>query len=133
MAEALAARLPIPPDVGEAPLIIAVPLHPNRARWRGYNQAVLLANALAARVGWRTAHEALVRRRDTRPQVGLRAAERWHNMKGAFHAEKETVAGQEVLLVDDVFTTGATLSAAAEALHQAQGTAVWAVTLACAL
>ncbi|MBN1285573.1 MAG: ComF family protein [Anaerolineae bacterium] len=132
LTQALAARFPLPDRRLEAALIVAVPLHPNRLRWRGYNQSALLVDALVARTGWPAANAALVRCRDTRPQVGLSAAERWRNVQDAFRADRAVVAGRDVVLVDDVFTTGATLSAAAEALRQAGAATIWAMTLACA-
>jgi ComF family protein len=110
--------------------VVPVPLHPHRVRQRGYNQAVLLARALVPHLGVPSHEEWLVRARDTRSQVGLTRAERWANVDGAFRCTgPAAVAGQRVLLVDDVLTSGATLRAAAEALQAAGADAVWALTL----
>lgn len=110
--------------------VVPVPLHPRRARQRGYNQAVLLARALAPRLGLPLHEEWLLRERDTRPQVGLTRAERWANVDGAFCCTAPiAVAGQRVLLVDDVLTSGATLRAGAGVLRAAGAEGVWALTL----
>ena len=113
---------------GEGPYdaIVPVPLHPSRRRKRGFNQAELLARGLARPVGAPVAG-ALRAVRRTRDQVELSAAGRRANVAGAFAAE-ERVRGR-VLLVDDVFTTGATMSACAGALLRAGAEEVHAVSL----
>ncbi len=103
----------------EADVIAAVPLAPARERERGYNQAELLARALAASTGHPYV-QGLVRTRETADQVGKNAAERHANVRGAFRADAGAFAKKRVLLIDDVCTTGATLDACAVAL-QAQG------------
>ncbi|MGE5138685.1 MAG: ComF family protein [Rudaea sp.] len=103
----------------EADVIAAVPLAPARQRERGYNQAELLARALATS----TRHpyvQGLYRTRETADQVGKNAAERHANVRGAFRADAGAFRKKCVLLIDDVCTTGATLDACAVAL-QAQG------------
>ncbi len=132
IAPTLAAFLPAL-DADPAPdLVIPVPLHPNRQRWRDYNQSALLAQALAARLGVEMNTGALRRVRDTRAQVGLNARLRRLNVKDAFAADPGLVSGRRILLVDDVVTTGATLSACADALRAAGAEGVCAVALACA-
>jgi ComF family protein len=113
--------------------VIPVPLSNKRLRERGYNQAALLARGLAdlARLPYQTA--GLTRVRDTHSQVGLGSAERRANVRGAFAAHRGQVAGQSFILVDDICTTGATLAACAEALHEAGATAIWGLTLGRAL
>lgn len=114
-------------DAGGAPLV-AVPLHAERERARGYNQAALLARALAAQVD-RPCLSLLVRVRATPPQVGLSAVERWRNVAGAF-AATTPLDGARLVLVDDVATTGATLNAAAAALRAAGARWVGGIALA---
>ncbi len=87
-----------------APLLCPVPLHPSRLAARGFDQAWLLARALAHATGAQAAPRALLRNRATRPQVGLGLVARELNVRGAFTATA-TVAGREVVLLDDVLTT----------------------------
>jgi len=114
-----------PPD-----LILPIPLHSRRQRRRGYNQSELLARPLARAVGIPFSAAALRRTRHTPPQVGLGPAARADNVKGAFAADPAAVGGRHVLLIDDVLTTGATMSAAAEALLAAGAASVSAYCLA---
>jgi ComF family protein len=109
-------------------LIVPTPLHPRRRRERGYNQSERLATALSASARIPT-EDALERRRDTRPQVGLTADERVRNVAGAF-AARRSLSGQSVLLIDDVLTTGATLLDCARACRLAGAHDVRALTLA---
>lgn len=97
-------------------LVIPIPLARRRARERGYNQAELLAEPLSVFLETPISKKSLVRMRETVPQAKLSKFERKNNMKGAFLAPKFDRGIQRVLLVDDVYTTGATLDAAAEAL-----------------
>lgn len=118
-------RHPLPGEV-----IVPVPLHPARLRERGYNQAELLARGLGEGLGLPVSPGALTRRRPTPPQARLTARpQRWQNMEGAFQGGNG-VAGKEVLLVDDVATTGATLNAAARALKGTGAKRVWGLTWA---
>lgn len=96
-------------------LIVPVPLHPDREKKRGYNQSALLAQALSERVQGRCQKNAVRRVRYTRPQVGLSAQDRQNNLQGAFEADPTLVAGQHILLLDDVYTTGSTLREVAQA------------------
>jgi ComF family protein len=98
-------------------VLVPVPLHPRRRRERGFNQAEVLAQALARRAGRPCAPAALVRRKDTCPQAGLSAAERRRNVQDAFAVRgRPQIAGRVVTVVDDVLTTGATAQACARAL-----------------
>jgi ComF family protein len=113
-----------------AEVIIPVPLHPSRLAERGYNQATLLARELQTATGLPVATESLVRIRATAPQVTLGAAARQENVLGAFRCCGDTIAGRQAVLVDDLCTTGATLSACSVALQEAGASSVWAYTLA---
>jgi ComF family protein len=112
-----------------ADVIVPVPLHASRLAERGYNQSALLAHVLGQGVGVAVRPELLVRQRATQPQVGLTAQERRQNVGGAF-ACRGQVAGQRVVLVDDVCTTGATLEVCASALKEGGAAVVWGFTLA---
>ncbi|MBI5669015.1 MAG: ComF family protein [Chloroflexi bacterium] len=113
-------------------LIAPVPMHASRLAERGYNQAHLLAEQLAQQAGLPCAPEAVRRWRFTPSQVGLGRAERLENVRDAFEANPLLVQNRTVLLVDDVYTTGATLSTCAEALLQAGATAVYGLTVSVA-
>jgi ComF family protein len=111
--------------------IVPVPLHPSRQRERGYNQAELIARPLAKRLGIKMATYLLVRTRPRPDKSVLTLKERWESVRGAY----ETRTGAKVdklriLLVDDVFTTGATLDACARALREAGAASVHGVTVA---
>lgn len=111
-------------------LVVSIPLHSKRQRQRGFNQSTLLASHLCHSLDLSMSEIALRRIRHTTPQIELGPEERANNMQGAFAAVPEEVVSRHVLLVDDVFTTGATLSAAADALLAAGARAVSAYCLA---
>jgi len=111
-------------------LVVDVPLHRTRRRERGYNQAAVLADALAEAIAAPRLAGALTRVRSTRAQARLGPAERRRNIAGAFRVERPAaMKGRSVLLVDDVMTTGATLESSLAALAAA-GADATAVTLA---
>jgi ComF family protein len=114
-------------------LIVPVPLGKKRLAERGYNQAGLLAMPMALYQRRHYVPQALGRVRETRSQVGLSIAERKENMAGAFKAESGLVSGLNILVMDDVTTTGATISACAESLIKAGAKSVYALTLARAM
>lgn len=110
--------------------IIPVPLHVNRLRERGYNQAKIIAHALV--VENTIVMDALVRTRETSTQVGKSAEARRHNVKDAFALQPDLaqhLVGKQVLLVDDVCTTGATLAACAAPLYEAGVLGIYVATI----
>lgn len=109
---------------------VPVPLHKSRERKRGFNQAAKLARGLSARAGIPVDEGILVRHRRTAAQVGLDVRERVQNVRDAFTYVSEAAAGKNVLLIDDVCTTGSTLEACAVALQQGGAKSVKAFTLA---
>lgn len=111
-------------------LAVPVPLAGRRLRERGYNQAGLIARPLSMALRLEYAPRALVRRRETQSQVGLTKAARYENVHDAFEAARRDVSGRIVLLVDDVATTGATLSSCAGTLYAAGARDVFALTVA---
>ena len=113
----------------EATVVVPVPLHGERLAQRGYNQAALLARVLGRALGLPVVEGSLVRVRHTLPQVDLNAAQRRENVRDAFRCVDDRLAGHRVLLVDDVYTTGATLLACGAALHQARVASAWGLTL----
>ena len=131
----LAQRLDREPRVrevlGGADALVPVPLHPRRLRERGFNQAELLAAELGGRAGVPVSSGTLVRRTDTASQAGLTAARRRANVAGAFAVRhRSRVAGRVLVLIDDVYTTGATARACAGALRAAGAAEVRLVTVA---
>jgi ComF family protein len=113
-----------------AELVMSIPLHPKRKKYRGYNQSELLARHLCHALDLPGDSRALRRMRNTRPQIDLSPTDRVTNVAGAFWADGEKVAGKAILLIDDVCTTGSTLSEAAKALLTAGATTVSAYCLA---
>ena len=110
-------------------MVVPVPLGRQRRMERGYNQTAMLALPLSAMAGWEYDPTALKRSRETRSQVGLTVSERKNNVTGAFCADKKKVDGKAILVMDDVATTGATLSACARTLKEAGTREVFAFTL----
>jgi ComF family protein len=103
--------------LAEADLVVPVPLHAWRLWSRRFNQAMALAAVVGRQSGLRCDGFVLVRRKRTRSQVGLTRNERAANLQGAFHVpEARRLAGERVVLIDDVLTTGATANAASRAL-----------------
>jgi ComF family protein len=114
--------------VQEVDLLAPVPLHVSRLRQRGFNQALLLAQAFPE---VKLERELLARQRPTPPQAGLNPKERRDNVKGAFAVPRpDLVKGKRILLIDDVFTTGATVRECAKVLRRAGALQVDVLTVA---
>jgi len=124
------------PVWGEAPILVSpVPLFRGKLRQRGFNQAELIARAalkLHIVANELTLEPQILERvRDTQSQIGLTRHQRRENLRGAFRvAEPKKVSGCDVLLVDDVFTTGTTASECARVLRKAGAERVWVATVA---
>jgi ComF family protein len=131
LAALVVARLKTASGVPAAPLVVPVPLDPRRLSERGFNQAELLAREVAHALGWPLAIGLLRRTRATRPQSELTAEERRENVAGAFQARAEA-AGKIIVLIDDIFTTGATADSASAALLAAGARQVYVATVAVA-
>lgn len=113
----------------DADVIAPVPLHRLRERSRGYNQSGLLATQVGRLTGLPLQHDLLARTRNTAPQVTMSGEQRRANMAEAFQC-RGVLEGARVLLIDDVVTTGSTMSACAAALKTAGARSVWGLALA---
>lgn len=111
--------------------LVPVPLHRRRMRTRGYNQAELLARAVGRRMDLPVYPKMLVRVRNTAPQKKLNPEERQNNLKKAFIIRRNDVKLKTVIVVDDIYTTGATIDEAARVLKEAGADRVYFITLAC--
>jgi ComF family protein len=109
--------------------LVPVPLHIERRRARGYNQAELLADHVARLTGMAVA-DSLERARPTTKQHRLNRAARLHNLRGAFAVRERAIVPESVILVDDIITTTATLEACASVLREAGCRAVYGFALA---
>ena len=114
-------------------IVVPVPMSLSRRAERGYNQAALLARPIALSFGLEYRSRALRKTRETRSQVGLSLGERQANVRGAFEADRRVVSGKQILVVDDVTTSGATLNACARALRVAGAREIYCLTLARAI
>ncbi len=114
----------------EFDIIVPVPLHWTRHLSRTFNQSELIAEFMAANLMRPCCPAALKRIANTRSQKFLTDKERRKNLQGAFHADINLVKNKKILLVDDIFTTGATMSAAADALLSANAECVYAASIA---
>lgn len=126
LADELAQQVEVRPDC-----LIAVPLHPQRLRWRGFNQSQLLAARIAKRLDIPLLKQSCRRVRDTPPQSSLPWKARDKNMRGAFEVTQAAhIGGKHVAIVDDVMTSGASLNELARALKKAGAREVSALVVA---
>jgi competence protein ComFC len=129
LAELLADYLRANPLPGEA--LVCVPLHPRRLRERGYNQSSLLAGELGRCIDLPVIEDCLIRVKQAQPQVrAVDMEERRRNVADAFVCRDEKVSGKQIILIDDVCTSGATLESCAAALKNKGAMSVWGLTLA---
>ena len=117
-------------DSIDDPILIPIPLHSKRKKWRGFNQAEILAKRLSLKFGVKT-FDLLNRNIETIPQVGLNRAQRLKNVQGAFSMKKEiNLDGQNIILVDDVYTSGATMGECCSVLKKVGAGEIWGMTVA---
>ncbi len=129
LAGLLADYLQSSPLPGEA--LVPVPLHPRRLRERGYNQSSFLARELGKLINLPVIEDGLVRVKEAQPQVRTATVEdRRKNVTDAFKCQNGKVRGKQIILIDDVCTSGATLESCASALKSEGVTSVWGLTLA---
>jgi ComF family protein len=131
--ELLISELKAPQLFNTAWALVPIPLHPKRLRWRGFNQAALLAKGLSCEWDLPLETNILKRDRHTQSQMQLSASQRRINLKGAFSVSLSTRVPDSILLVDDVATSCATLRESARVLKQAGVTEIWGLTLAQAI
>lgn len=131
LAQAIA---PLTEFMGPEIVLVPVPLHAGKRRQRGFNQTELVAAETVKFLGnkrFRLETGALARRRNTESQIGLTRHQRRENMRGAFAvSRRDAVKDREILLVDDVFTTGTTVSECSKVLLRAGASKVWVATVA---
>ena len=114
------------------PILVPIPLHPRRERWRGFNQSELLGKKLANHFGWQTRTDLLSRQRYTPPQMSLKGQERKTNIIKAFKINShlpDSIFKSQLIVFDDVWTTGSTLKEAGKALKMAGFKNVWGLTV----
>ncbi|MGH9585621.1 MAG: double zinc ribbon domain-containing protein [Acidobacteriaceae bacterium] len=134
----LAAQVAAISELPPAMLVVPVPLYKRKRRQRGFNQSLLLARGLCEAMGqlrpeWRgeIVAEMLLRERETKSQAELTPAQRRRNLRGVFSvSEPERLRERDVLLIDDIYTTGATARACSQALKKAGAARVWVATVA---
>lgn len=110
-------------------LIIPVPLHPKRRRIRGYNQAEIIADHLGRLTGVKVDKRAIVRKKYTDPQKVLGDKERKSNLKNAFRVTKNLGEFKNILIVDDIYTTGSTIDEIAKTIQLNFTSKVWFLTI----
>ncbi|OIP27394.1 MAG: amidophosphoribosyltransferase [Chloroflexi bacterium CG_4_9_14_3_um_filter_45_9] len=129
LAQFLADYLATNPLPGE--VLVPVPLHPKRLKQRGYNQSSLLAREVSKLVNLPVIENCLIRAKQGQPQVKTTSVEeRQKNVIDAFVGRDERVSGKQIILIDDVCTSGATLESCARALKNRGALSVWGLTLA---
>lgn len=133
LANELIGLIPRQRDYFQSFLLVPLPLHSRRQRWRGFNQAELLGEKLAKKFNWQMETNLLVRHRHAQPQMKLKGKERKQNIRGAFKINpdfKRSKIKSKFILFDDVWTTGSTLKEAGKVLKRAGAKEVWGLALA---
>ena len=128
LARLLADYLLLNPLPGE--VLVPVPLHPHRLRERGYNQSALLAQELGKLIDLPVIADCLIHVKEAKPQVRTDTLmERRKNVTGAFSCD-DKISGKQIILIDDVCTSGATLEACATTIKHNGAVSAWGLTLA---
>jgi len=131
LAQSLETPSPLLPPGRQFDCIVPVPLHPSKLRSRGFNQAERIGRVLSQRRGWPIESGGLLRVRKTRTQTALHATERQRNVQGVFDTKTPLYfEGKSVLLIDDVLTTGSTISECSRVLRNAGAKRVAVLALA---
>lgn len=99
-------------------IIVPVPLHKKKVRKRGFNQAEIIARELGKRIGIPVETSAVIREKYTSPQKELGQSGRRRNLRGAFRARGRSVKGKNILIIDDIYTTGSTINCISEELRR---------------
>jgi len=116
---------------GASFVLVPIPLHKKRLKWRGFNQAEELAKELSKSLGIPLSSNLLIRLKETLPQVDLSKEERENNIRGAFAViNSELIQKKKILLVDDVYTTGITMEECARLLKDQGAKEVWGIAIA---
>ncbi len=112
-------------------VLMPVPLHKKRLKWRGFNQSEEIARHISLTLKIPLLSDVLLKTKETRPQMELPAEKRKENIEGVFScSDRESIKNKKILLVDDVFTTGATMEECARVLKDAGAKEVWGVAVA---
>ncbi len=124
-------NIPSDCNIADYDYIIPIPIHKQRLNERGFNQSYILSKGISKKHKVEVSTDVLIRRRNTSPQSSLDRDKRLQNIIGAFElSNEEQIQGKKILLFDDVFTTGATVSEAVNVLWSADPTEVDVLTLA---
>ena len=118
-------------DKKENFLIIPVPMHKKRFKQRKYNHMDLVADELSKLTGWKVNTKLIQRIKETKPQYKLNTKEREENLKNAFKVTKENYNGEKLLLIDDILTTGSTLTEIIKTLNKEGITNIVGLTTSC--
>jgi ComF family protein len=114
----------------ELDLIIAIPLHQDKFNKRGYNQSAVIATHLGKLMGIAVNNNLLIRRKNTLPQKELSDRGRISNVKNAFYYNSDEICGNNILLIDDIYTTGSTIDSAASTLKANGAQNIYFLTIA---
>jgi ComF family protein len=111
-------------------IVIPVPLSPKKKRRRGFNQSEKIGKIITETTNLDLCLDGLFKIKENKPQMELNKKERTKNIKNCFRAEKEKIEGKNILLLDDVYTTGSTMEECAKTLKQSGAKKVWGLTIA---